>query len=1400
LRVRVSNSQTMELFDAYLPMDRRQALARGEDLADRTHGAALFADISGFTPLTAALVEELGPQRGAEELILQLNQVYGALIEELHLYRGSVIGFSGDAITCWLDGDDGFLSTACALAMQRAMAQFAEVRTPAGTTVSLGVKVAVVTGPARRFLVGDPAIQRLEVLGGATLDRMAAAEKQADRGEVIVGTDVAERLGGQAAIQEWRTSSGGERLALVTALIDSADPSPWPAPSALPDEVARAWIFPPVYQRLREGQSAFLAELRPAAALFIKFWGLDYDGDEDAGAKLDAYVTWVQRVVTGYEGYLVDITVGDKGSYLYAAFGAPLAHEDDPARAVAAALGLRSPPSDLAFIAGVQMGISRGRMRAGALGGSGRRTYAVMGNEVNVAARLMGKAEPGQVKVSPRVAEAAVGQFAFEALGAIPLKGLPEPMPVFAAVGRKAQAAEGILKGRTLAPMVGRTAERAELAERLRALQEKGAGGVVVIAGEAGIGKSRLALDLLERAQEAGIATLLGAGQSIEQQTHYRAWRDVFAAYFGLGEVTGPAERGQHVRRAVEAAVPDHLQRLPLLNDVLNLGLPETELTSSLSPELRQQSLFLLLTDLLRAKAGERPLVLVLEDTHWLDSLSWDLAVYAARSLAISGEPLLLVAVTRPPEENAPAARHTAALQTMEEAETLSLAEMSPEETVALVANRLGVIRDDLPEPLAELVRQRAGGNPFFAEELVFALRDQGLLRVEEKDDHALCVLGEDFDRATAALPDDVQGLVLSRIDRLEPEQQLTLKVASVIGRTFPYRTLRYALGRHVSIDDATLRHHLETLEKLDLTPLETPEPELAYIFRHATTQEVAYGTLLFAQRRELHHTVAGWYEETFESEAALAPYFPLLVHHYHHAEDVGQERRYAGLAGHRAAAQYANDDAVRYLSRALELTPEKDLEERYDLFLSREKVLDLQGEREAQEQDVEALEALATTLDDDRRRVETALRRAYFAEITGKYPEAVVAARAAVSMARKAQIVAGQAKGLFRWGSTLWLQGQYESAQEKLDRARSLASIAQLLDVQADSLRNMGIVSFYLGDYARSVTCVEQALSIYRKVGDRIGESKSLDTLGNIFAEQGNYGEARSILQRALCVCREVGDRRGEGIALMNLGFISMEQGNYTEAKGCFGQSLIISQEIDDQQSLCWTFNNLGLLALLYQIDYAEAVKHFEQALHIARAIGDRQTEGSILSGLALVFHHLGDYEAVHKYSSQVVDIAREVGDRSTEGEALTHLGHALAGLGQLLEEATEAYWQGLTIRRGLGEENMAMETLAGLARVCLAQGDVVQAREHVDEVLCYLETGSLDGTYEPFRVYLTCYRVLEADGDARAGEVLATAYDLLQERAAKIEDEEMRRSFLENVDAHRELVAAWKKVGAIS
>ena len=435
----------------YMPMDRCQALVRGETLPDRATGAALFADISGFTPLTGALAQELGLERGAEELTRTVSQVYTALIDEVHRYGGSVIGFAGDAITCWFDDITAQRAVACGLAMQEAMALCDTVTTPGGTTFPLAAKVAVVAGPVRRLLVGDPEIQVIEAIAGQTLDRLAAAEHVANRGEVVVQAEVAEQLAGYLAIREHRLDDRGRPIVVISGSVEGAAPAPpflapsaWPElpPEGLSDAQCRPWVLSDVYERARSGHKQFLSELRPVSALFINFKGIDYDADEEAGVKLDAYIRWVQRVAERYEAIFDHLTMGDKGSYICLAFGAPIAHSDDETRAVCAALELLSPPPGLAFIGSIRIGVAAGQALVGTYGGRGRRTYGVQGDRVNLAARLMIAAPEGDILCDDEIYRAAQGQVTFTALPPIRVKGFAEPVAVFRPTGNPAGAAQ----------------------------------------------------------------------------------------------------------------------------------------------------------------------------------------------------------------------------------------------------------------------------------------------------------------------------------------------------------------------------------------------------------------------------------------------------------------------------------------------------------------------------------------------------------------------------------------------------------------------------------------------------------------------------------------------------------------------------------------------------------------------------------------------------------------------------------------------------------------------------------------------------------------------------------------------------------------------------------------------
>jgi predicted ATPase len=408
-------------------------------------------------------------------------------------------------------------------------------------------------------------------------------------------------------------------------------------------------------------------------------------------------------------------------------------------------------------------------------------------------------------------------------------------------------------------------------------------------------------------------------------------------------------------------------------------------------------------------------------------------------------------------------------------------------------------------------------------------------------------------------------------------------------------------------------------------------------------------------------------------------------------------------------------------------------------------------------------------------------------------YDQAIVAAEAAIELASPGDdtLLNVEAAGHLLWGRALFHQANYEAAQTHLERALDLVHATPSRQLYADSLRNLGSVAVRLGDYDQAGRYCDQALHIYREIGDRRGEGAALNNLSAITLNQGDYAEARTHQEQARQIYAEIGDRRGESKLLNNLGNLHADQGDYAQAQDYYVQALRIHHETGSRMGESVVLNNLA--GILWSVgDYAGARARYARALEIGREIGDRQGESIVLSNLSLQAHSAGDDELALDYGQQALRIAQELGDQVTQGDTLTRLGHVHAGL-ERWEAANAAYGQALELRRELGQPHRAIEALAGLADVFLAQGEQAQAQAQAEKVLSYLENHTLDGVDEPFRVYLTCYRVLHANQDPRAASLLATAHHLLQEWAAKISDEKMRHSFLKNVTIHQEIAQAF-------
>ena len=1202
----------MESLYAYIPADRRYALARGLDLPDYTTGAALFADISGFTSLTEALVQLLGPQRGAEELTLWLNQIYDALVDEIESYRGSVIGFSGDAITCWFDDQKEssihpqpntssvLRATASALAIQQTMQRFAQVDIAGAGNVSLAIKVVVTAGPARRFLIGDPTIQLVDALAGETLYRLATGEHHAERGEVLLDQAAVAGLGDQIEIAEWREDpESRERFAVVHKLKTNVETDPWPPleMDALNDDVVRPWLLPPVYDRLMSGMGEFLTELRPTVALFLRFSGINYDDDIQAQSKLNIYLQAVQRILARYQSYMLQLIIGDKGSNFYVSFGAPLAHEDDAIRAVKAALELRDLQMD--FITEVQIGVSQGLARTGACGGMHRRTYGAIGDAVNMAARLMQNAPSGQALVNQNVRKATAEEFTWEELPPLRVKGKSEPVTVFRLIASQEHQGIRLHEPKYALPMVGRAIELALIEQKLnRALH--GQGQVVGITAEAGMGKSRLMAEVIRLARGRNVLGYGGECQSYGTSTSYLVWQNIWQGFFDLDPICSLTEQIESLEQQLSEIDPALLPRLPLLGAVLNLPIPDNDLTSSFDAKLRKESLESLLVDCLRKRARSVPLLLVLEDCHWLDPLSHDLLEVIGR--AIVDLPVLIAIAYRPAQLNRLLAPRVGKLFHFTE---IPLIDLPAEEIEQLVSLKLGQIygeQSKLPQALIEKISRRAEGNPFYIEELLNYLHDRN---IDPGQPEAL----EQID-----LPDSLYSLILSRIDQLTENQKTLLKVASVIGRLFRVAILWGVYNQFG--DQQRVRSDLEALSALDVTPLDTPEPELAYLFKHILTQEVAYETISFATRSMLHDQIGKFIEKIYQD--TLDQYTDLLAYHFERSDNQPKKREYLLKAAEAAQADYANTAAITYYQRVLHLLPE---DERVSGLLKLGQVFELIGEWENAEEINREAERLATQIDDGQGQTQAGRALGWLMRKRGDYNAAQERLLRAREGYQRRNDSAGVSNVLADIGEIYRLQGKYGEARayydESLTLAEGISDSRVRQKARAHALKGAGTVATWQGDYATARELNAESLALRRELGDTPGVATLLNNLGIIARFQRDLTGARQMNEESLALFRAMGDRWAVGQLLNNQACVASDQGEYAEARVLLQESLMIRRQLGDKVGLALSLNTLADV-VLDEGEFADARPLLDESLAINRELGDQTAIAYLLEDYA--------------------------------------------------------------------------------------------------------------------------------------------------------------------------------------
>ncbi len=1239
----------------------------------RMRAVLLFADVSGFTAMSESLAQ-LGKE-GAEELTRVLNDYFTVMIDLVRSYGGQVIKFGGDAITCQFDnGEPGILrACACGLAMQREMTSFQAVETRGGV-FALRMKIGISAGSVLLLYMGSQQEGLEYVLAGHPLDRMSQAEKHATAGEVVLDgecvPDVAKSgiLVGEEREGKFLLVRGLAQE--VEAAAGEAAARPAPDDAMVGDVIERLVPFlpPTVYEQIVEGQRQFVGEHRRVVSLFVNFAGLAYDEDPQAGRKLQRYFAAIQSITHRYGGRLNRISTGDKGNLLHLIFGAPVTHEDDEERALGCALAIQrevAESEELSFITGQRVGVACGYVFAGDVGSERRREYTVMGDVVNLSARLMQAAAPGEILIDQDTAHRVQETFVCQPLPPIRVKGKREPVSVCRTLGMREEAKAWDEKEeaahRHKLPIVGRDQELKRLQD-IVSQASAGQGQLLVINGEAGVGKSRLVEELVSLGRAHGMEVAGGNCLSYGSQSPYLPWIEFFGSFFGLS-ADGESRRDKmlKIKRKMVMVDPALADWVPIIAQLLGLAVPDNELTASLDGQLRKQRTFDITLALLRYQAHHgSPLLLVFEDVHWIDAISLEMLNYVGRNVA--DHPILLAAVHRPTIELNEWKRY-------DHYHEIALTDLPAEDALQLVRSRLGL--PEVPAPLREQVlRGEPRVNPFFVEEVVNSLVDQGYLSPAKGGGYELV-----GDLAQAMIPDSIQTLVMSRIDRLDESSKLTVKVASVIGRTFKYRTLQGIYP--VPITPARLRENLNQLSALDLTPLDRPAPDWEYIFKHIITQEVAYESLLYAHRRTLHHRVGEYLEQTYPD--TLEEVYELLAYHYTRSGDKMKSWDYLVKAGDKAKEQYANEAAIAHYEQALSLGAEH--KDAYRVYESLGDVYRLIGQYD------KAMEN--------------------YQQVLAHHPPTVV---------RTADVQRKMAR-------TLELQGQYEEARHYLDQARATLGDHRETVELARIYGDMGWVAMRRTAYEEALEWCEKGLAVADNLNEEKGRRAraSLEhNLGSIYWRMGNYPQAIAHFQSCIEMQEGMGDLYRLSGSLNNLAVVHWSQSDYDLAGQTFRRSLEISQRIGDTYGTAMCYNNLGVIAYTLG-DYLRAVEQYEQSLQIRKEIGDLLGIADVYVNLGEVHQALGNHDQALDYLGEAVGLFAEIGDKGALFDAHKLLAEVNLELGDTAE-ATEHASRALEIAQGVGnreQEGIAYRVLGQVDRAAGRPEEAVSRLQHSVETL---------------------------------------------------------------------------------
>ncbi len=1259
----------------------------------------MFIDLSGFTPLTEALMRR--GSRGAEKLSETLNEIFAPLVRLVYARGGLIPYFAGDAFTAIFPVDRPGVSPEEFLKSAMAVRDLFSRRQYRFASFTIGLKIGLSYGEVEWGIVGKT--HKSFYFRGRPIDSCAQSQTRASNQEIILDEALKRQLE-NLDVELESVEAWCYRLNQLPAYKKLHV-----EPATLPDlnrATLRHFLPLPVIEYRQEG------EFRTVISVFISFDGVE------THESLDQFAGIVLEQIHNFSGYFKEIDFGDKGGVMVAFFGAPVSFENNIDRALEFVYTLRAELRELQLESGLKFraSLTTGTAYTGIVGGKERCQYAAVGNRVNLAARLMTYADWGEILIDDEIQKNR--HYIFHHKGDIHYKGIKGPVPTFKLIGRNYE-----FKTAHTGNMVGREAELKQLFEFSQPVLNHQPAGVAIIYGEAGIGKSRLSFELREKLMEQGELEwfLCQADQILRKP--FNPFVYFLKNYFEqspdsslFDNLMHFEERFRHLVESLEAltgegpaTVLKELHRTKTVLAALVGIFYKESLWKQLDAKGRYQNTLLSINNLFIAESLLQPIIIELEDGHWLDDNSGELVQELVRQ--IKHYPILLLVTSRYNDDGSkPMIVDSQLFETYELPRLeIDLNYLQPESVRIFAENTL---QGKISQNFHELLIRTTNSNPFYLEQLLeyfiereMLIQKDGLWNVRDQN---------------IRLSSSIHAVLTARIDRLSSLVKETVKAAAVIGREFELPILTEVMKGNEEfskLNDNSLNILKEQISKAERGQIWLAMNELRYIFRHSLLREAAYTMQLRARLQQLHHLIAEAIENLYGDK--IEERYVDLAFHYEQAGVLDKTCEYLRKAADYARRNYQNQQALEFYEKLLEkLSANKEISNQIKTHLKRGKILEMIGHWDQCQEAYQLALKLAKKSRDALLLAQVHNNLGRLLTLRGNYTQARNYLEMAVQLFESVDDQRGIANVYGNLGNLFFREGKYEEAKSFFTESISLEQgVKNSPTVNAQIVANLGLTYMNQGDYDEGIRVQQEKLDICKKQNDKQGMAILYTYLGIVYLEKGDYDAALESFHNGFDYSEELGNKQLTSIAIGNIGLVYERQGDYDRAMENYELDLKLCEEMGDKQGTAIALNLIGQL-LNVKGEFHKAIEYLQKDLMLCEELGYQKGIAKAVNTLGDVFFFSRQYERSLYFYNRAIEVTRKIGNKLVLGFSLAEKGAVLIALNRR-EELEQVCREAMKLSRELGNPDLLFEAQLLNAKVRFFTGNAGKAIDLLTSLL---------------------------------------------------------------------------------